>query len=116
MTEAMPFARNHSTIGMAQGGSPSPLLVNPAPSPYLTGEQIQKLVAGHGEVFCRFREVADPIFEAMLEGETKFTRRPNVSLRLPAQGDPLARVLVRPGWDRRKKEIRPGMTAETVIE
>jgi hypothetical protein len=118
MTAAMTFARTDlgSTIGMAQGGSPSPLLVNPAPAPYLTSEQFQKLVAGHGGVFCQFREVADPIFEAMLEGETKFTRRPNVSLRLPAQGNPLARVLVRPGWDRWKKEIRPGMTAETVIE
>jgi len=74
------------------------------------------LVADHSEVFSPFREVAGPLFEAMLLGKGELARRPNVSMRLPALGEPSARLLVTPGWDRRRKLVMPFIHAEFVVE
>lgn len=60
-------------------------IVNPAPKFDLSHEQIQHLVTAHGDVFRAFAGVTRPIFVAMLEGETAFARRPNVSLRFLSQ-------------------------------
>jgi hypothetical protein len=85
-------------------------------APRLTHDQISRLVGEHNEVFFLFREAVVPVFEAILSGKGRLTRRPSVSLRLPALGGPSARVLVTPGWDRRRKLVLPFIHAEFVVE
>jgi hypothetical protein len=116
MPEIMTYAKSKKKEDDFTSQLAEPEMIDPASRLHLSHEQIQHLVASHSRVFSDFREIAEPIFDAMLEGESVFSRRPNVSLRLPVSGGLAARVLVRPGWDRRRKEIRSGMTAEMVIE
>ena len=115
MPEIMTYAASHGEDSIDPARA-EPGTIHPATRPYLSHEQIQHLVAARGDTFSLFKGVVRPLFEAMLEEETEFSRGPNVSLRLPAQGTPAAWVLVRPCWDRRRKEVRSGMTAETVFE
>jgi hypothetical protein len=53
-----------------------------------------------------FKNKAAAMFTAMLEGkEQPYKRRPPVSLRLICTGDPLAKVVVHPGWSSHHKAV-----------
>jgi hypothetical protein len=57
-----------------------------------------------------FRERLTPLFKQMLESARKpFTRRPNVSLRLVAPGEPKAKLIALPQWLPREKAARSGV-------
>jgi hypothetical protein len=63
-------------------------------------------LTGHVEVLERFRDTAEGIFRPMWdkvrEERSPVIRRPNISLRLIASGDPAAKLLVLPHWSKSK--------------
>jgi hypothetical protein len=76
------------------------------------GERAKAYLAEQAALCERFRQMLAPLFTNMLakarEGmapEEKLRRRPNVSLRLIADGQPLAKLLVLPSWDSRDKTM-----------
>src|SRR5262249_1805221 len=54
-------------------------------------------VAAKGEMLVIFRRRLTALFEAMRGDKEPFKRRPNISLRLIARGDPPAKVITLPG-------------------
>jgi hypothetical protein len=66
-------------------------------------EQANALLAGRGETVEAFRADAARLFFRMAEGRPPTPRRPNVSLRLIASGEPAAKLAVLPLWRRGRR-------------
>ena len=74
------------------------------------------MLAEH-ELLMRYGTAMLRLFAAM-EGEpSQHERRPNISLRLIAEGDPPAKLITLPGWDRINKTIdRDWLSCELLTE
>jgi hypothetical protein len=60
--------------------------------------QVEADLRDNAGLLGRFRDTLAGLFTGMAEGRT-FGRRPNVSLRLIADGEPPAKVIALPGWN-----------------
>jgi hypothetical protein len=81
---------------------------------------IHAAIEAQADVLGRFVWRAGQFFDACIEakGDGPFTRRPNVSLRLVAEGVPAAKVVVAPAWVKDFGRLRRtgGMSFELFVE
>jgi hypothetical protein len=70
---------------------------------------VDRLLLDHENLFLTFRGATERFFSAMSEGRQDFTRRPNISLRLIASGEPLAKLIVLPYSNKRGKTLHCDM-------
>jgi hypothetical protein len=66
-------------------------------------ERGNAFLSGRGGTLEAFREDAARLFSRMAEGRPPTPRRPNVSLRLIASGEPAAKLTVLPRWRRGRR-------------
>jgi len=81
-------------------------------------QQADAYLLDHAAITERFRLALRPLFDAMWAKTKKpVLRRPNISLRLIADGDPLAKLIVLPYWlDYRKEVDCERLYCELVVE
>jgi Family of unknown function (DUF6011) len=68
------------------------------------GGEIEAGLACHAGDLARVHEVCSAFFAEESAGKT-YQRRPNLSLRLAAEGEPPARLLIHPGWNPYRKAL-----------
>jgi hypothetical protein len=69
-------------------------------------QEIAALTARHTDTFRQLHRAASAFFAEEAAGET-YARRPNLSIKLAADGIPPARLAICPGWDRRSRTLFP---------
>jgi hypothetical protein len=75
------------------------------------------VLADNAAILQAFRERTATLFRAMLkDAQQPFKRRPPVSLRLICEGDPPAKLIVHPDWDRYKKAVNPEFACCELLE
>jgi hypothetical protein len=78
--------------------------------------QDKELLRAHGGVLRRLRETAVLFFTQAANGK-QYQRRPNLSITLPCDGDPPAKLVIRPAWSSKSWILDVAtLQAELVVE
>src|SRR5262249_13384342 len=75
----------------------------------------KELLRAHGGLLRRLRQTAVDFFTQEADGK-QYQRRPNLSITLPCDGDPPAKLVIRPAWSSKDRSLNVAtIQAELVV-